>query len=88
MATVNVDPTSVVEFVDEAAFNDWLARHHDQRKKVWVSEQNCFALAFRVFNLKTEAGRERKIETFVAMLARGETVYPQKPKTKRGAQGK
>jgi uncharacterized protein YdeI (YjbR/CyaY-like superfamily) len=28
--------------------------------------------------MKTEAGRRRKIETFVEMLKRGETIYPQK----------
>jgi uncharacterized protein YdeI (YjbR/CyaY-like superfamily) len=42
-----------------------------------LSEQNRFALAFRVHNMKTELGRRRKIETFVAMLKRGETIYPQ-----------
>jgi uncharacterized protein YdeI (YjbR/CyaY-like superfamily) len=42
-----------------------------------LTEQNRFALAFRVHNLKTEAGRRRKIESFVAMLKRGETIYPQ-----------
>lgn len=45
-----------------------------------LSEQNRFALAFRVHNMKTEAGRKRKIEAFVAMLARGETIYPQRKK--------
>jgi uncharacterized protein YdeI (YjbR/CyaY-like superfamily) len=199
MATVIVDLANVVEFVDEAAFNDWLSRHHEQRNEVWVklhklssghpcitpkqaidvalcwgwidgvrkgldatsylqrytprrsksiwsqvnvanvarlveagrmtphglkevqaaqadgrwdrayangkgmpiphdlqtaidavpaarhmlaglSEQNRFAIAFRVFNMKTAAGREKKIATFVAMLARGETIYPQKTK--------
>ncbi|WP_457419338.1 YdeI/OmpD-associated family protein [Roseateles sp. P5_E7] len=45
-----------------------------------LSEQNRIALAFRVHNLKTEAGRKRKIETFVEMLKRGETIYPQKKK--------
>lgn len=45
-----------------------------------LSEQNRFALAFRVHHMKTEAGRQRKIETFVAMLERGETIYPQKPR--------
>lgn len=45
-----------------------------------LSAQNRFALAFRVHNMKTEAGRLRKIETFVAMLKRGETIYPQKAK--------
>jgi len=43
-----------------------------------LSAQNRFALAFRVHNMKTEAGRKRKIEAFVEMLARGETIYPQK----------
>jgi uncharacterized protein YdeI (YjbR/CyaY-like superfamily) len=202
MAAFIVNPADVVEFVDEAAFIDWLSRHHDQRNEVWVklhklssgrpsitpkqaidvalcwgwidavrkgldttsylqrytprrsksiwskvnvanvsrlieanrmtrhglkeveaaqadgrwarayangkgmpipddlqaaidvvpaakqmlaalSEQNRFAIAFRVFNMKTDAGRKKKIETFVAMLARGETVYPQKTKAER-----
>jgi uncharacterized protein YdeI (YjbR/CyaY-like superfamily) len=43
-----------------------------------LTEQNRFALAFRVHNIKTEAARRRKIEAFVAMLRRGETIYPQK----------
>jgi uncharacterized protein YdeI (YjbR/CyaY-like superfamily) len=43
-----------------------------------LSEQNRFALAFRTHNMKTQAGREKKIATFVAMLERGETIYPQK----------
>ncbi|MDQ6437234.1 YdeI/OmpD-associated family protein [Mesorhizobium sp. LHD-90] len=42
-----------------------------------LSEQNRFALAFRTHNMKTEAGRKKKIETFVAMLKRGDTIYPQ-----------
>ena len=29
-------------------------------------------------NLKTEAGRRKKIAAFVDMLERGETIYPQK----------
>jgi len=45
-----------------------------------LSEQNRFALAFRTHNMKTEAGRKKKIEIFVAMLKRGETVYPQRKK--------
>lgn len=43
-----------------------------------LSKQNRFALAFRVHNMKTEAGRARKIAEFVAMLERGETIIPQK----------
>jgi uncharacterized protein YdeI (YjbR/CyaY-like superfamily) len=42
-----------------------------------LSAQNRYALAFRLHNMKTEAGRKKKIETFVEMLKRGETIYPQ-----------
>lgn len=38
---------------------------------------NLFALAFRTNTMRTEAGRARKIEALVAMLARGETITPQ-----------
>lgn len=50
-----------------------------------LSRQNLFALAFRTNNMKTAAGRERKIATLVAMLARGETIVPQKMEPKRAA---
>ena len=43
-----------------------------------LSEQNRFALAFRMHQMKTEAGRRKKIEALVGMLKRGETIYPQK----------
>ena len=42
-----------------------------------LSEQNRFALAFRVHNMKTVVGRRKKIEALVDMLKRGETIYPQ-----------
>jgi uncharacterized protein YdeI (YjbR/CyaY-like superfamily) len=45
-----------------------------------LTEQNRFALAFRVHNMKTAAGRQKKIEAFVDMLKRGETIYPQRKK--------
>jgi uncharacterized protein YdeI (YjbR/CyaY-like superfamily) len=45
-----------------------------------LTEQNRFALAFRMHNIKTEAGRKKKIATFVEMLKRGETIYPQREK--------
>ena len=45
-----------------------------------LSAQNRFALAFRTHNMKTEAGRKKKIKTFVEMLKRGETIYPQRKK--------
>jgi uncharacterized protein YdeI (YjbR/CyaY-like superfamily) len=43
-----------------------------------LSRQNLFALAFRTNNMKTPEGRARKIATLVEMLARGETIAPQK----------
>ncbi len=43
-----------------------------------LTEQNRFALAFRIHNIKTAAARERRIRGFVEMLERGETIYPQK----------
>jgi len=42
-----------------------------------LSAQNRFALAFRVHNMKTAAGRKKKIADLVAMLDRGETPHPQ-----------
>ena len=47
-----------------------------------LNAQNRFALAFRLHNLKTEVGRRKKIESFVNMLSRGETIYPQKVRAK------
>jgi uncharacterized protein YdeI (YjbR/CyaY-like superfamily) len=42
-------------------------------------------LAFRLYNTKTDGGRKKKVETFVEMLKRGSTIYPQKaPKRGRG----
>jgi uncharacterized protein YdeI (YjbR/CyaY-like superfamily) len=45
-----------------------------------LSAQNRFALAFRTHNMKTEAGRKKKIEILVGMLKRGETIHPQRKK--------
>ncbi len=42
-----------------------------------LNAQNRFALAFRTHNMKTVAGRRKKIEAFVEMLKRGETLHPQ-----------
>lgn len=41
-----------------------------------LSSQNRFALTFRTLSMKTAAGRKRKIEAFVEMLEKGETIYP------------
>ena len=43
-----------------------------------LSRQNLFALTFRTSNMKTPAGRAKKIAALVAMLARGETIIPQR----------
>jgi uncharacterized protein YdeI (YjbR/CyaY-like superfamily) len=41
---------------------------------------NLFALAFRTNNMKTPAGRARKIASLVGMLARGETIVRERPR--------
>jgi uncharacterized protein YdeI (YjbR/CyaY-like superfamily) len=42
-----------------------------------LGRQNLFALTFRVNNMKTPAGRAKKIAALVAMLERGETIVPE-----------
>jgi uncharacterized protein YdeI (YjbR/CyaY-like superfamily) len=50
-----------------------------------LGRMNLFALAFRTNTMKTPAGRARKIEALVAMLARGETIVPERtPPLRRG----
>ncbi|WIM12814.1 YdeI/OmpD-associated family protein [Enhydrobacter sp.] len=39
---------------------------------------NRYAILYRIRTAKTEKTRAARIEKFVAMLARGETIYPQK----------
>ena len=43
-----------------------------------LGRQNLFALAFRTNNMKTPAGRAKKIAALVAMLERGETIVPER----------
>ena len=50
-----------------------------------LSAQNRFALTFRTLAMKTEAGRTKKIATFVAMLERGETIHPNGSGARRSA---
>ena len=45
-----------------------------------LGRQNLFALAFRTNHMKTASGRARKIAALVAMLARGETIVPLRPR--------
>ncbi|HEX3910214.1 MAG TPA: YdeI/OmpD-associated family protein [Solirubrobacteraceae bacterium] len=45
-----------------------------------LTSQNRYAVLLRIESAKRSDTRERKIAQFVAMLARGETVHPQKRK--------
>ncbi len=45
-----------------------------------LSAQNRFAILFRINSVKLAKTRAAKIETFIAMLERGATPYPQKTK--------
>jgi len=47
-----------------------------------LGRQNLFSLAFRTNNMKTPAGRAKKIAALVAMLARGETIFPERPRAR------
>lgn len=61
---------------------DLLAAIKTNRKAVatfkTLNKTNLFALGYRTNAMKTPAGRARKIATLVAMLARGETIVPQR----------
>ena len=48
-----------------------------------LGRRNLFAISFRANNMKTPAGRARKIASLVAMLARGETILPEGGRRKR-----
>lgn len=43
-----------------------------------LGRQNRYALAFRTTNMKTPAGRAKKIAALVDMLERGERPYPER----------
>ena len=45
-----------------------------------LGRMNLFALTFRTNNMKTAAGRTRKIAELVAMLSQGETIVPERPR--------
>ena len=48
-----------------------------------LGKQNLFALVFRTNNMKTPAGRAKKIADLVAMLARGKTIVPEPRRARR-----
>ncbi|HUB73840.1 MAG TPA: YdeI/OmpD-associated family protein [Solirubrobacteraceae bacterium] len=45
-----------------------------------LSSQNRYAILYRVGSVKRADTRARRIERYVAMLARGETIHPQGPR--------
>lgn len=49
-----------------------------------LSAQNRFAILFRIGNVKREATRAAKIQTFVTMLEQGQTPHPQGRPSDRG----
>jgi uncharacterized protein YdeI (YjbR/CyaY-like superfamily) len=64
------------------------ANPHAERTFRALTRANLFALAFRTNNMKTAAGRAKKIAALVAMLARGETIIPQKAAAARKSSGR
>jgi len=48
-----------------------------------LSSQNRFAVLYRIQSAKRADTRARRIEQYVTMLARGETIHPQKDKVPR-----
>ncbi|HEY6424959.1 MAG TPA: YdeI/OmpD-associated family protein [Pseudonocardiaceae bacterium] len=42
-----------------------------------LTSQHRYAILYRIHSAKRADTRARRIEQFVAMLARGETIYPQ-----------
>ena len=43
-----------------------------------LTSRNRYSVLYRIETAKRPETRQRRIEKFVAMLARGETIYPQK----------
>jgi uncharacterized protein YdeI (YjbR/CyaY-like superfamily) len=54
-----------------------------QRMFESLTSQNRYAILYRTTTAKRAETRARRIEEFVAMLARGETVYPQRRRPRK-----
>jgi len=50
-----------------------------------LNRQNLYALAYRVLQIKTPAVRAKRIKEFVAMLKRGQSIYPNGSRSERTA---
>lgn len=71
-ATTQAAPTDLLAAIG--------ANQMAQRQYDILTAQNRFALIYRTNDAKSSATRQRRIAQFVEMLARGETIYPQKTK--------
>lgn len=85
MAPIVPDPKKIKSFKNQAAFAAWLGKNHARETEIWLkvhkkNKMNLFALACRTNSMKTPAGRAKKIADLVAMLARGETIVPERPR--------
>lgn len=69
---------ATIETVPEDLRTAIAANPRAQTTFLTLGRQNLFALAFRTNNMKTPAGRARKIAELVAMLARGDTIIPER----------
>jgi uncharacterized protein YdeI (YjbR/CyaY-like superfamily) len=67
-ADITVPPDLAAALAAEPAAQAMFAR---------LNSQNRYAILYRLGNAKREEARARRITQFVAMLARGETIYPQ-----------
>lgn len=70
---------------DAAAWRTWLAGHHDDTAESTakamfdiLTSQNRYAVLYRVDAAKRDVTRARRLEQYVAMLATGGSIYPQK----------
>lgn len=76
-------PASAVahpEFLEALEGNDAAKRFYEK-----LSSQNRYAIYIRLQQLKTDAGRRKRIQDFLVMLENGETIHPQKT-TKDGGE--
>ncbi len=71
-ANIEVPPDLAVALAAEPAAQAMFSR---------LNSQNRFAILYRLGTAKREETRARRISQFVSMLARGETIYPQKDVT-------
>jgi uncharacterized protein YdeI (YjbR/CyaY-like superfamily) len=77
------EPFASLDSITRAEMQEWLAaalaaEPRAQAMFETLSRQNRYAVLYRVATAKRPETRARRIERFVTMLARGETIYPQK----------